>query len=203
MATRPVIEFYFSFISLWSYIGSRRFQQLAKQTNAQIVYKPIDLLHIFSISGGLPVKQRSEQRQAYRLLEMERWRKIRDIPIVQQPKFYPADPSLAHRVLLAAIEEKGADKAVWARELDIADRGTIIQLADESGLEGARLLKRAESESYLAKQEADLVEEAELRNVFGAPFYILNGESFWGQDRLEMLQEVIESGRGPIYAPDS
>lgn len=215
MATRPVIEFYFSFISLWSYIGSRRFQQLAKQTNAQIVYKPIDLLHIFSISGGLPVKQRSEQRQAYRLLEMERWRKIRDIPIVQQPKFYPADPSLAHRVLLAAIEEKGADsaqvhefvhkglEAVWARELDIADRGTIIQLADESGLEGARLLKRAESESYFAKQEADLVEEAELRNVFGAPFYILNGESFWGQDRLEMLQEVIESGRGPIYAPDS
>lgn len=215
MAARPVIEFYFSFISLWSYIGSRRFQQLAKQTNAQIIYKPIDLLHIFSISGGLPVKQRSEQRQAYRLLEMERWRKIRDIPIVQQPKFYPADPSLAHRVLLAAIEENGADsehvhefvhkglEAVWARELDIADPDTIVQLAAESGLEGDRLLKRAESEESWAKKEVDLIEEAELRNVFGAPFYILNGESFWGQDRLEMLQEVIESGREPTDVPDA
>lgn len=64
MATRTVNEYYFSFISLWSYIGSRRLQALAQNHNAQIVYKPIDLLHIFSVSGGLPVKQRAPQRQA-------------------------------------------------------------------------------------------------------------------------------------------
>jgi 2-hydroxychromene-2-carboxylate isomerase len=57
-ATRPVIEFYFSFISLWSYVGSRRFAQLARDNNATVIFKPIDLLHIFSVSGGLPVKQR-------------------------------------------------------------------------------------------------------------------------------------------------
>ncbi|KAK2599353.1 hypothetical protein N8I77_011117 [Diaporthe amygdali] len=213
MASRPVIEYYFSFISLWSYIGSRRLQALAQQHNAQIIYKPIDLLHIFSVSGGLPVKQRAPQRQAYRLLEMERWRKIRDIPLVKFPKFYPADPSLAHRVLLAAIEEDGYDndavqefagkglETVWATEGDIADPETIRRLAEASGLEGARLLRRAESEDGLAVKEKELTKEAEAKRYFGAPFYVYREEPFWGQDRIEMLEDVIKSGRDPIVLP--
>ena len=72
MSSRPVIEYYFSFISLWSYIGSRRLLALAEKHNAQIIYKPMDLMRVFSVSGGLPVKQRAPQRQAYRLLEMKR-----------------------------------------------------------------------------------------------------------------------------------
>ncbi|KAF4958989.1 hypothetical protein FSARC_10892 [Fusarium sarcochroum] len=213
MTTRPVIEYYFSFISLWSYIGSRRLQALAKQHDAEIVYKPIDLLHIFSISGGLPVKQRSVQRQAYRLVEMERWTQVRDLPIVKHPKFYPADPSLAHRVLLAAIEELGNRdpsvsefarrglETVWANESDIADPATIIEVANASGLDGSRLLERAKKESKFADQEKSLTKEAVDRRFFGAPFYIYRGEPFWGQDRLEMLDEVIKSGRDPIPLP--
>lgn len=213
MASRPVIEYYFSFISLWSYIGSRRLQTLAQQHNAQIIYKPIDLLHIFSVSGGLPVKQRAPQRQAYRLLEMERWRKIRDIPLVKFPKFYPADPSLAHRVLLAAIDEDGYDggavqefarkglETVWADEGDIADPETIRKVADAAGLDGSRLLTRAESEDGLVVKEQALTKEAEAERYFGAPFYVYRGEPFWGQDRIEMLEEVIKSGRGPILLP--
>lgn len=214
MATRPVIEYYFSFISLWSYIGSRRFQKLVKDNNAHIVYKPVDLLHIFSISGGLPVKQRSQQRQAYRLLEMERWRTIRDIPIVPQPKFYPADPSLAHRILLAAIEEKGHDdesvqefarrglETVWVDEGDIADEETIVRLANEAGLEGGRLLSRARSEEGLKVKETGLTTEAIEKQVFGFPLYSYLGEPFWGQDRLEMLEDVVQSGRKPLLLSD-
>ncbi|KAL5343253.1 thioredoxin-like protein [Aspergillus crustosus] len=210
MSSRPVIEYYFSFISLWSYVGSRRFQRLIATTNAKVIHKPVDLMYIFSISGGLPVKQRSTQRQAYRLVEMERWRRIREIPIVRHPKYYPADPSLAHRVLLAAIEEIGNDdravqefarlglEAVWARELNIADPGTIVQLAKEAGLEGDRLLERAQSEKTFAEQEAALTKEAETKQYFGAPLYSLSNEPFWGQDRLEMLEDVIQSGKEPI-----
>ncbi|KAL2844793.1 thioredoxin-like protein [Aspergillus pseudoustus] len=215
MSSRPVIEYYFSFISLWSYIGSRRFQRLTQETNTKVILKPMNLMYIFSISGGLPVKQRSTQRQAYRLIEMERWRRIRNIPIVPHPKYYPADPSLAHRVLLAAIEESGYDspsvqeyarlglEAVWARELNIADPETIVSLAKEAGLEGARLLERAKVESSLADQEAALTREAEEKQYFGAPLYSLNGEPFWGQDRIEMLEDVIKSGRESIVIKDT
>ncbi|OKL56725.1 hypothetical protein UA08_07861 [Talaromyces atroroseus] len=215
MTSRPVIEYYFSFISLWSYIGSRRFRLLAKENNAKIIFKPVDLMHIFSVSGGLPVKQRSPQRQAYRFVEMERWTKVRRIPIQAHPKFYPANPSLAHRVLLAAIEELGHEseavqefvhrslEAVWANELDIADKTTISDLAQSSGLDGIRLLERAENEEKLAEQEVALTEEAKAKRFFGAPLYLYRDEPFWGQDRLEMLEDVIKSGRDPIILPDS
>lgn len=210
MTNRPVIEYYFSFISLWSYVGSRRFQQLAKDTNARVIFKPIDLLQTFSTSGGLPVKERASQRQIYRLLEMERWRNIREIPLVNFPKFYPADPSLAHRVLLAAIKESGHDnghvtefvhkglEAVWSRELDIADPLTIVKLAQEAGLDGNRLLERAEHEKEFGDQELALNKEAQDNNVFGAPFYVYQGEPLWGQDRLDMLEDIIKSGRKPF-----
>lgn len=213
MPDKPVIEYFFSFISLWSYVGSRRLQQLARDHNATIIYKPIDLLHTFSISGGLPVKQRAPQRQAYRLVEMQRWRALRGIPLVLQPRFYPADPSLAHRVLLAAIEDRGHDDAavqayahaglqtVWADEGDIADPATIAVLADEAGLDGARLLQRAQEDEALAQREAGLTREAEGRNVFGAPFYVYRGEPFWGQDRIELLDEVLRQGREPVVPP--
>jgi 2-hydroxychromene-2-carboxylate isomerase len=204
MANDPVIEYYFSFISLWSYIGSQRLQLLAKKNNTKIVYKPTDLMHLFSISSGLPVKQRSVQHQAYRLIEMERWCRIRKILIVQHRKCYPANPSLAHRVLLAAIEEAGHEseevqefarkglETVWANEGDIAEPATIVKLADAAGLEGARLLRKAETERGLADRETALTEKARLRQVFGAPFYFYRNEPFGGQDRLEMLEDVIQ-----------
>lgn len=203
----PTIEYYFSFASPWSYIGSRRFQRLVHDNGAQVVFKPVDVMHIFSVSGGVPVKQRSQQRQAYRLLEMERWRVVRDIPIVSHPKFFPVDPSLAHRVLLAAIEELGHDhasvheyahkglEAVWTRDLNIADENIVALLANEAGLDGIRLLERAKGETGWAAQETALTQEAEDRQVFGVPTYLYQGEPFWGQDRLEMLDEAIRSGR--------
>jgi 2-hydroxychromene-2-carboxylate isomerase len=205
---RPTIEYYFSFISLWSYIGSLVFQDVVKRNNAQVDFKPVDLLAVFSAAGGKPVRERPKPRQAYRLVEMQRWRAIRKIPLVTWPKFYPADPSLGHRMLLAAIRE-GADvsafahaglKAVWADELNIADPDTLVRLANASGLDGARLLAQAADPAIKAR-EAELSREGIARQIFGAPFYFYNGEAFWGQDRLEHLDQAIALGRRPILWP--
>jgi 2-hydroxychromene-2-carboxylate isomerase len=83
---RPTIDYYFSFVSLWSYIGSDAFQQLVERHDIEVAYKPIDLHAIFKAGGGLPVTQRPPQRQAYRFVEMQRWRDIRGIPLVLKPK---------------------------------------------------------------------------------------------------------------------
>jgi 2-hydroxychromene-2-carboxylate isomerase len=211
---RPVIEYYFSFLSLWTYMGSRRVRELAQQHDAQIAYKPIDLMRLFSVSGGVAVRQRPIQRQAYRLLEMERWRRLRGLPVVRHPRFYPADPSLAHRVLLAAMEEQKQDDseaihdlalrgsaAVWAREMDISDEATIVVLAEEAGLDGRRLVDRAKTDAMLRSREEALTQEVVSKKFFGAPVYVYKDEPFWGQDRLEMLDDVIKSGREPILLP--
>lgn len=100
------IEYYFSFISLYSYIGSRALRALVERRGLDVVYKPVDLMAVFDATGGLPVKQRSIARQAYRLVEMQRWREIRGIPLVLQPRFYPANPARGHRMLLAALRER-------------------------------------------------------------------------------------------------
>ncbi|GJE43401.1 2-hydroxychromene-2-carboxylate isomerase [Methylobacterium soli] len=206
MTTDPrVVEYYFSFLSLWSYVGSLAFRSLTDRTGTRVVYKPVDLLAVFAPGGGKPVKERPPQRQAYRLVEMQRWRRIRGIPLVLHPKFYPSNPSVAHRVLLAALDE-GSDvagfvhaglKAVWADELDISDAATIQRLADANGLDGDRLLLRVE-ERGLREREADLTQEAIARQVFGAPFYFHRGEPFWGQDRLDLLEAAIVDPGEPI-----
>jgi len=205
----PTIAYYFSFLSLWSYVGSRAFRDLAERNGARIVYKPVDLMAVFAAGGGKPVKERPLQRQAYRLVEMQRWRRIRGIPLVLHPKFYPADPSLAHRVLLAALDEGSAVadfvhaglSAVWADESDIADPGTIIRLADAAGLDGKRLLARADEPAF-REAEAALTREAIGRQVFGAPFYVYRDEPFWGQDRLDLLEAAISGSDAPIPLPD-
>ncbi len=206
---RPVVDYYFSFISLWSYIGSLVFQDLVKRHDVRVEFKPVDLMAVFAAGGGKPVRQRPPQRQAYRLVEMERWKRIRGIPLVTWPKFYPADPSLGHRMLLAAIRE-GKDvtafahaglKAVWADELNVEDADTLVNLANASGLGGRHLLAQAAQPDLVAR-EAGLTGEAINRQLFGAPFYFYRGEPFWGQDRLEQLESAIASGNPPILPMD-
>ncbi|WP_246725179.1 2-hydroxychromene-2-carboxylate isomerase [Beijerinckia sp. L45] len=206
---KPEVEYVFSFLSLWSYVGSLKFQDLVRRRDLDVVYTPIDLLAIFAAGGGKPVKERAPQRQAYRLLEMQRWRRINAIPLVLHPRYYPADPALAHRVLLQATSE-GSDvaafvhaglKAVWADELDIADPPTIASLADRSGLDGDRLMAGADNRSLFERADR-LTKDAIARQVFGAPFYIYKGEPFWGQDRIEMLEAAIVEDREPLILPD-
>jgi 2-hydroxychromene-2-carboxylate isomerase len=208
--TRPIIEYYFSFISLWSYVGSLAFFDLVRRYDAEVIFKPIDLLAIFAAGGGKPVKERPPQRQAYRLVEMQRWRDLRGIPLVLHPRYYPADPSLAHRMLLVAIARKddvaafvhAGLKAVWADELDIADPDTLVDLANQSGLDGAQMLAAA-GNGDLVDAEAALTREATNRQLFGAPFYFYRDEPFWGQDRLDHLALAIETQRPPIHSPST
>ena len=202
---RPLVEYYFSFISLWSYIGSLVFQDIVRRRDVRVEFKPVELMAVFAAGGGKPVRERPPQRQAYRLVEMERWKRIRGIPLVTWPKFYPANPSLGHRMVLAAIRE-GRDvtafvhaglKAVWADELNVEDADTLVNLANASGLNGKQLLAQA-TEPELVAREASLTREAIERQLFGAPFYFYRGEPFWGQDRLDQLEAAVVSGSSPI-----
>jgi len=205
---KPQVEYYFSFISLWSYVGSLVFQDLVRRHDIEVIYKPIDLLAVFAAGGGKPVRERPAQRQAYRLVEMERWKAIRNIPLVTWPKFYPADPSLGHRMLLIA-RNQGQEigpfahaglKAVWADELDVEDAETLVALANCSGLDGTRLLAEA-LDASVREDEAGLTREAIDRQLFGAPFYFYRNEPFWGQDRLDLLEAAIAEQRTPIPFP--
>jgi len=205
MTQKRTIDFYFSFISLYTYIGYEAFQDLVNRYDLEVNYKPIDLHAVFSAGGGLPVSKRPPQRQAYRFVEMQRWRLARNIPLVLKPKHHPSDPVIGHRMLLAALKE-GADvrqfvgnalKILWFNDLDIQDPKVMVQVANQSGLKGEVLLEKSQDAAIQTDIDS-LTQEAVQRQVFGTPFFFYRDEPFWGQDRLEMLEDMIRTNREPI-----
>jgi len=205
MTQKRKIDFYFSFISLYTYIGYEAFQDLVNRYDLEVSYKPIDLHAVFSAGGGLPVSKRPPQRQAYRFVEMQRWRLERNIPLVLKPKHHPSDPVIGHRMLLAAIKE-GSDvrqfvgnalKILWVDDLDIQDPKVMVQVANQSGLKGDALLEKSKDPAIQVDID-HLTQEAVNRQVFGTPFFFYRDEPFWGQDRLDMLEDMIRSNREPI-----
>ncbi|WP_295760993.1 2-hydroxychromene-2-carboxylate isomerase [Undibacterium sp.] len=196
-----VCEYYFAPQSPWAYLGHQRFLDLAKQQGVKIEIKPFDLGKVFAISGGLPLAKRAPQRQAYRLTEMQRWSEYLALPMHVQPTYFPvaADPAalmiiaaqLAHGTE-AALNLSGAImRAVWAEQKNIADADTLAGLAFDCELDGKQLLKSSETASVQADYDR-FTNEAIAANVFGVPWFVYQGESFWGQDRLDFLERAFQ-----------
>jgi 2-hydroxychromene-2-carboxylate isomerase len=193
------IDYYFTPVSPYAYLGHDRFVAIASKHGAGIAVKPVDIGKVFSVSGGLPLKQRAPQRQAYRIFELKRWREFLSMPLNLQPKFFPVPGDLASRWILAALE-RGSEggltltgaitRAVWAEERDVSDAATLSAIAAEQGFDAGALAARAASADIAARYEA-LTQEAIDRQVFGAPTYIYRDEPFWGQDRLDFLDRAL------------
>lgn len=194
-----VVDYYFATNSPWSYLGHERFVALLQANAATANVYPVDLAKVFPLSGGLPLAKRAPQRQAYRLVELERWRKHLGVPLNLQPKHVGAPTELAARFVLAAAERSagaglamagGVLRARWADELDAGDEATLRDVADRLGLDGAALAARAAGDEIGARYEAT-TQRAIDAQVFGAPWYVYRGEPFWGQDRLDFLARAL------------
>ncbi len=197
----PVIDYYYSLISPFTYLGHARLLDVAARHGARVVHKPVRLPQVFAETGGVPVAQRAPQRQAYRLAELARWREHLGVPLVLQPAHFPTDESLAARVVIAAQRAGlvcddlalGFLRAVWAEERDIADPGTVRAVVEAAGLDPERLLADAARPEAQAAWE-DNTREAIARGVFGAPTYAVGDRLFWGQDRLDFVERALAGG---------
>jgi 2-hydroxychromene-2-carboxylate isomerase len=195
-----VCEYYFAAQSPFAYLGHARFVALAKQYGVQIELKPCDLGKVFSVTGGLPLAKRAPQRQAYRLIELQRWGEFLGLPINPQPKFFPVSSDLAAKLIIAAQLAHGTNSALeltgdimaalWADEKNIADHDTLAALAAAHELDGKALLKSAETASIQTAYDKN-TDDAIAANVFGSPWYVVDGEGFWGQDRLDFVERAF------------
>ncbi len=194
------VDYYFSPMSPWTYLGHARFADMAQRHGAVIKVKPVDFGKVFPVSGGLPLAKRAPQRQAYRLVELKRFRDHLKLPLNLQPKFFPVPADLAAQYIVAAGRTGGsaaamrlagaALRACWAEERNIADAETLNALCREQGMDAAALAAAAQSDAVKAEYGGN-TEEAVARNVFGAPSYVIDGEIFWGQDRLEFVERAL------------
>jgi 2-hydroxychromene-2-carboxylate isomerase len=194
-----VVDYYFTPVSPWTYFGHDRFVASAAKHGATVRLKPTDLGKVFPVSGGLPLAKRAPQRQAYRLVELARWRDALGIAINLQPKFVASSGELATRWILAALEQgtkpaldlAGAImRARFAEEGDIAAETTLASIARTCGLDPRALAARADAPEIAAGYEAS-TQEAIEGGVFGVPWYVYRGVPFWGQDRLDFLDRAL------------
>ncbi len=196
-----IIDYFFSPMSPWTHFGHARLRAMARAHGATVRVKPIDFGRVFPVSGGLPLKQRPMQRQLYRMSELKRWRDHLGIPIRLEPRFFPAPTDLAAKLIISAapagaevqLDLAGAClRACWEEDRDIGDAATLQAIATGVGLDGPGLLAGAQGDAAKAAYDA-LTEEAIALNVFGAPTYLIDGEIFWGQDRLDFVERKLAS----------
>jgi 2-hydroxychromene-2-carboxylate isomerase len=205
MASR--IDYFFSLVSPWAYIGHRLFVDLARRHGVAIAYRPVALNEVFAETGGLPLAKRHPARQASRMVELQRWREKRGLKFHLRPKHWPFDANLANCAVLAIAQAGGdpagfaqsAFAAIWEQEDNLGDEAVLSRLLGETGFDAANILAAARSAETLDLYERNRLDAVAL-GAFGSPCYVLNGEVFWGQDRLELLDDALKSGRPPYSA---
>ncbi|MBL6432541.1 MAG: 2-hydroxychromene-2-carboxylate isomerase, partial [Alphaproteobacteria bacterium] len=159
------------------------------------------LTTVFAETGGLPLAKRHPVRQAYRLVELQRWRAYRNIPLTLKPAHFPVNPELADRIALAIAVDGGpvaayslaVFQALWSDELDIAQESVHRAILERLGLNADATLDQASEKVIVERYMANQAEAIET-GVFGSPSYVLNGEVFWGQDRLDLLDAALAEG---------
>jgi 2-hydroxychromene-2-carboxylate isomerase len=189
------IDYFFAPNSPWTFLGHQRLAVLAQAHSAQVRVMPVDLGQVFSVSGGLPLPKRAPQRQAYRLIELRRFAQHLNVPLNPEPAHFPVAGDPAAKLIVATDAQEGwatamrltgaIGAAVWVQERNIADEATLEQLLDECGLPES-LLALSQTDDVQARYAAN-TQAAMDAGVFGAPTYGVEGELFWGQDRLDFL----------------
>lgn len=201
------IDFYYTPISPWSFMGLDRLLAVARRQGAGVRFKPIELPRIFATTGHPPIAQRPRALLTYRLRELRRWRDYLGLRLNLEPKHFPIPDRLACLTLVAA-QAQGYDvteltrtlmRACWVEDRDIADPATVIAIANESGMDGAALVAEIDTPAVQQRWAANTDEAIALETI-GVPTYAVEGDVFFGQDRLEFLErKLAANAASPAY----
>ena len=196
---------FYSLSSPWAYLGGPQLEDIVRRHRARLVLKPYDFQAVVPHTGGIPLKTRPEARRSYHALELARWRDFLGLPLNLAPRHYPTgvalDPDWNKYAgwMVIAAQLRGLDafvlshallRALWVEERDTSQPAVRIAVADENGYDGAALQAAEQSEAVRAAYRT-YSDEAIAQGIFGAPIYVLNGERFWGQDRLEFVDRAL------------
>jgi 2-hydroxychromene-2-carboxylate isomerase len=195
------VEFWFEFASTYSYLAAARVERLAAEAGAPLEWKPFLLGPIFKRQGWedspfnlYPVKGRYMWRDLERLCEAQ------GIPF-RRPSRFPRSGLLAARVACVGHGEpwcagfvRGVYGANFAEDLEISEPSVVGEILESAGARAAEVLERAASPAAKDRLRAQ-TEAAERHGIFGAPSFVVGGELFWGNDRLEQALEWWKARR--------
>jgi len=194
------IEYIYSAHSAFAWLGSARLSEICARLGARLVHRPIHLSPVVEAVGGLPFAARSQAHVDYFFgRDIEHWAEYRGVEVIHhRPTHHDTPLTLPNGAIIAAQEAgTGADGlahailgAHWRDDADIADPAMLAPLIAGCGLDADAILTAALSDGIQAIHRANTAEAIAL-NVFGSPTYIVDGDPFYGQDRLDLVERAL------------
>ena len=193
------LEFYFDFVSPYSYLATTRFPLIRADTGAEIIYTPFRILELMQLVGNRPTTIECKNKGAYAGADIQRWAARYRVPFKRNPHLRSFDHDLLRRAALAAIEQGRGDiyvetvyGALWAGDADLSVRPNLTAVLDQAGLDGESLLKVAGEARYGELLDKS-TEAAAQRGVFGSPTFFVGDQMFFGNDRLDFVVEALRA----------
>lgn len=204
------IEYFYAAHSAFAYLGSARLMQIAEAAGRTILHKPVDLRRVVAEAGAGPFGERTKAHYDYFFgREIERWSEYRNAPVLgRMPTHHRNDITLPNCTLIAGqVEGLNIDRLAhamleshWRDDADLADPETLQRIAASVDIDGVSLLAAAGSDEVRAIYAAN-TEEAIRRSVFGSPTYFVDGDMFYGQDHLELVERALRQPFAGTWPP--
>mgnify|MGYP000471325514 CR=1 FL=1 len=198
------IDFWFDYSSPYGYLASERIEAVAARHDRAVVWHPMLLGAVFKVTGERPLID-APLKGEYSLMDIRRSAREHGIAFAM-PELFPIGAVAASRATLWLRDHEDAARAAravplihalyrayWRDGRDISTPSSVLDIAADTGVE------RAELEAALGERSVKDALRAEVdssidRGVFGSPSFAVDGELFWGHDRLEMLERWLASG---------
>lgn len=200
MAKKTPLEFWFDFSSPYAYIAATQIDSIAEDHHRDVLWRPFLLGAAMKESGGVPLVQ-SPMKMAYARHDLDRFTRLYGIPFTL-PTPFPVSTVTAARSFYWIETQDPARAADFASVLmmsyfeqgkNIGDAAVVFDIAEKMGIDRTAL-EAAVQTPEIKKKLKDICDEAISRGMFGAPWVVVDGEAFWGADRLWMVEEWLESG---------
>lgn len=199
MSGAPV-DFYFEFSSPYGYIATQLADDFEKRIGRPLAWRPMLLGPVFKMTGGAPLTA-IPLKGDYSKRDFVRSARYHKVPFTFPDKF-PINTVAACRAFYwvndrdpekAKALAKALYRAFFAENRDISDASVVVEVARALGIDGQVLAAALEDQALKDRAKKE-VEAAIARGVFGSPFFIIDGEPFWGVDRMAMAEEWVKSG---------
>lgn len=195
------IDFYFDFSSPYSYLASEEIEALTERTGRELRWRPVLLGAVFKSSGGVPLTEGYGPKAKYSVRDFGRAASFIGVPY-RHPSVFPIGTVAAARAVMWLQREQPHNVAPFIhavfRAFFVADRNVsatavVLDIARSLGIDTEALAAGIQEESIKSALKTE-VEQAIFRGVFGAPSVFVDGEMFWGHDRLTHIERWITTG---------
>jgi 2-hydroxychromene-2-carboxylate isomerase len=195
------IDFYFDFSSPYGFLASERIEALAAKHGRSVNWRPVLLGVVFKQTGAVPLTQ-VPLKGDYSKRDMARSARLHGVDGFRMPSTFPIPSQAAARIVLWARQRDPAlaakvvhalYRAFFVDDIDISNPEAAAAAAARGGVDAA-VARAAVDDPAIKDALKQANDEAITKGVFGSPFIIVDGEPFWGMDRLDQVDRWLATG---------